>query len=87
MTRAGRPIEQYPLTGGVNPHIGMSQRLVEWNAAVAAGATLDELYKWEAMGEDGYPSWFKARVMVWHERQMQYHSHVEDAKAKAIKNS
>lgn len=86
MTRNGRPIDQVRLTEGVNPRINRSQKLVEWEAAIAAGATLEELYKWEQAGEGGYPSWFKARVIVWHLRHQQYESHVAEAQVKAAKS-
>lgn len=85
MTRMGRPIEDIVLKDAVDPKISRSQKLVEWEAAIAAGATLEDLYKWEAMGEKGFPSWFKARVLVWYERHSQYEAHVSDAQIKAAK--
>jgi hypothetical protein len=83
MTRHNRPIEDHPLGEGINTGIAKSQHLMEWDAAIAAGATLGELYMWEMAG---YPSWFKAMVYVWYERHILGEAHVEDAKAKAIKS-
>lgn len=85
MTRMGRPIDEIAINSGVNPQIERSQKLVEWEAAIAAGATLEELYKWESEGINGYPSWFKARVLVWYERHGQFEAHVSDAQIKAAK--
>lgn len=85
MSRRGRPIDEYQLKGGINPQIARSHKLVEWEAAIAAGATLDELYKWEVMGPEGYPSWFKARVLVWHERHQQFDTHMSEIQAEAAK--
>jgi hypothetical protein len=83
MTRHGQPIEQVGLKKAINTGIAKSQRLVEWDAAIAAGATLDELVKWE---DGGYPTWFKAKVIVWHERKMLAENHTEDAKVQAMKS-
>ena len=78
MEKNNRPIEEAPLTNKLNVKISRSAHLVEWDAAIAAGATLDELYKWE-QGE--YPGWFRALVIVWYERKNQYEAHVEAARA------
>lgn len=85
MTRQGRPIDEVQIKDGVDPKISRSQKLLEWEAAIAAGATLDELYKWETMGQEGYPSWFKARVLVWYQRHQQFESHSADAQHQAAK--
>jgi hypothetical protein len=82
MTRHGRPIEEVSLKKAINTGLAKSQRLVEWDAAIAAGATLDELMKWE---DGGYPPWFKALVMVWHERKILAENHAEEARADALK--
>lgn len=78
------PIERRRITDAIKHGIDASQGFWEWEAAIAAGATLDELLKWEKIG--GYPPLFKAMVMVWFERHRLFESHVEDAKAKAIKS-
>lgn len=49
-----------------------------FNAAVSAGATLDELYKWDS-GE--YPVWFMARVIKWCELSDLIDMHRVDAGA------
>lgn len=60
----------------VDARISFSMGFLEWQAAVAAGATLDELLKWERRE---YPKGFMAKVVAWY----QYHGlvamHQEDA--------
>ena len=54
----------------------------EFDAAIAAGATLDELYKLE-QGE--YPKKFRARVVAWHNLHKAIEGHSNDAVAEDIK--
>lgn len=84
MTRHGTAIQDRRITDSVKHGIQASQKFWEWEAAIAAGATLDELEKWERIG-GGYSPIFKAMVFVWYERHRLLESHIEDAKAKAIK--
>ncbi len=63
--------------------ISYSQLYAETDAAIAAGATLDELQKWY---ENGYPKWFKAMVVVWHTYHHLIEQHKEDAVAQASKS-
>ena len=62
--------------GAVDPHIEYSIQFSIWEAATAAGATLDELVKIER-GE--YPSWFLARLVAWHQLHGLVAMHREDA--------
>lgn len=55
----------------------------EWEAAIAAGATLDELYKWET---GGYPKPFRARVIAWHNLHNLVEAHKNDAAAEKVKS-
>lgn len=48
-----------------------------WEAATAAGASLDELEKLE---DGGYPVWFQAKLIAWH----QLHRIVEQNKQDAV---
>ena len=60
--KAEEPIEQAFVKGAKSVPISFSRDFEGWTAAIAAGATLEELYKWDA---GGYPLWFMARVIVW----------------------
>lgn len=53
-------------------------------AAVWAGATLDELFKWE---NNEYPSRFKAVVIALYNMAHLVDAHVEDEKAKKMERS
>jgi hypothetical protein len=48
----------------------------EWEAAVAAGATLSDLERWDA---GGFPREFKARVLAWHKLHGLIEAHVAAA--------
>jgi len=48
-----------------------------WEAATAAGASLDELEKLES---GGYATWFQAKLVAWH----QLHQIVEQNKQDAV---
>lgn len=66
----------------MNAGIKYSPAFANLNAAIAAGATLDELLKWE---EGDYPGWFKARIIVWHKMTMLIEAVVNMAAAKKAK--
>jgi hypothetical protein len=53
-----------------------------WEAAIAAGASLDELQK---MDRGGYHPAFVAKLIAWHDMSRQIDNHIEDAKSRAIK--
>jgi hypothetical protein len=50
-----------------------------WEAAIAAGAGLDEMIKW-ANGE--YPRAFMAKVIMWNELHRAVEMHIGDASQK-----
>jgi len=58
------PIKNQRVKGAKSTGISFSTDYAGVDAAIAAGASLDELLKWDN-GE--YPGWFMARVIKWHE--------------------
>lgn len=68
MRRNGESIEDVRVRSGVDPHISFSVHYSVWDAAIAAGATLEELSKLES-----YPKKFLAKLVAWHN----YHSLIE----------
>lgn len=48
----------------------------EFDAAIAAGASLDELFKWTT---GGYPRSFKVKVLAWHNLHNAIEMHKSDA--------
>jgi len=76
------PIDEYPVSGGIEVGIQHSISFALWEAAIAAGATLDELYRLE---NGAYSGTFMAKLLVWHKYSRLISNHIEDAKAKAIK--
>ena len=52
-----------------------------WDAAVAAGATLDEL---EKLDEGGYPRELQIKLLAWREMSRLVALHTEDARARAL---
>ncbi len=83
MTRHGEPIGQYYISDTINPGIHYSDTYAIWDAAVAAGATLEELEK--IQGGD-YSSKFLAQLIAWHAGYKGINSNVEDAKAQNSKS-
>lgn len=81
--RNGVPISEHGLISPVESGIQYSQFYEMYDSAIAAGATLEELYKLER-GE--YPGWFLARLMVWHRSAKMIASHGEDAVARKMKS-
>ena len=75
MTRGRTPIEDYPVHPDVRVQAGIrySQHYAETAACIAAGC---DLWKWR---NNEYPSWFKAEVMVWHEKSNLIALHNMDA--------
>jgi hypothetical protein len=62
----------------VDPKIGFSMEFLGWEAAVSAGATLDELQAWDE-GTGRYSKHFKARVIAWYQYHSLVRTHQEDA--------
>ena len=75
------PLDQYPISGGVNVNITYSEDFSSWEAATAAGC---DMWKWE-IGE--YPSWFRAKVIIWHKYHTLIKTHTEDAVSRASKRN
>jgi hypothetical protein len=71
-------LRQVRLRNAIDAGITYSMAFAQWEAAVAAGATMDELYRMER-GE--YPKWFVAKVMAWHNVHSLVEAHKEDASA------
>lgn len=72
-----------PITGGVKTNITYNMSYALWDAAIAAGATMDELYRME-MGL--YPPSLLAKIIAWRRGTIAIENHTEAEKAKAIKN-
>lgn len=58
----------------VDPHISFSVHFSIWEAAVAAGGTLDELARL-----DEYPKRFLAKLVAWHGYHKAIELHAQDA--------
>ena len=72
--RNGEPIEDVSVRDAVNPHISYAVHFSEWEAAIAAGATLDELQRLEQ-----YPKEFRAKLIAWHGYHRAVEMHSQDA--------
>lgn len=83
VTRNSLPIETVAVKGAVNPGISFSMNFLEWEAAIAAGATLAELLQIER-GEF-FPIWFREKIAAWHELHGQVNMHKQDAVNKKSK--
>ena len=68
----------------INPGISSGMRFRELRAANWAGATLDELFKWE---NNEYSPKFKALIVALYNMAHLVDAHVEDEKAKKIERS
>lgn len=79
MTRNGTPIEDYPITGGVNTGIRYSGSYEQYDACVAHN--LDP-WLWET---GHYPKWFMVKIMARHRLKNLIDSNQQDAVAKATK--
>jgi len=64
---------------GVDTGISFSTGYGEWEAAIAAGATLEELEKWD---RGLYPVGFKAKVVAWYGLHSLIELHSNDAVAR-----
>lgn len=81
MTKHGEDIRKASLRNEIRPGIRTPLRFRGLQAAVWAGATLDELQKWE-MGR--YSPRFKAKIIALYNLEHLIKAHVEDEKAKEI---
>jgi len=83
VTRNGEPIGDIELSGGINAGIHYNMSYAVWDAAIAAGATMDEL---KHIDEGTYPSWFLGKLIAWHIASKQIASHKDEAVASSMKN-
>jgi hypothetical protein len=72
--RNGEPIKDVHIRDAVDPNISYSVHFSEWEAAIAAGATLDELQRL-----DQYPKQFRAKLIAWHGFHNAVAMHSQDA--------
>jgi hypothetical protein len=79
VTRNGVAIKDANVRNSVETGISYSNGFAEIEAAVSAGATLDELYKWE---QNGYPLWFRAKIIAWSSLHKLIELHANDAVAR-----
>lgn len=84
MTRSNTPIREYPLLNNIDPQISASVSFTKWEAAVAAGATLDELKKLHA---GVYPNAFIAKLIAWHNMHELVEANADDAVARDMKRN
>jgi len=82
VTRYGEPIGELELSGGVDAGIKYNMSYAVWDAAIAAGASLDEL---RSIDEGKYPSWFLGKMIAWNIAHKQISSHSEDAVSSSAK--
>lgn len=75
--RKGYPIELLNLKEAVNTQIEYSLGFLEWEAAIAAGATLTELYDW--WRGERFPPRFKTHVIAWYKLHELVQLHAEAA--------
>jgi len=73
------PIRDAGVRFSVETGIAYGQGFSEFEAAIAAGATLDELLKWE---QGLYPNQFKAKVVAWYNLHKLIELHANDAVAR-----
>lgn len=66
----------------MNPKIRYSISFAAWEAAVAAGATLEDLRR---LDRGGYPPAFVAKLIAWHDTHRLIDAHIEDAKSMAMR--
>ena len=76
VTKRGSPIDSWNLKDTVNHGIAYSRTFAEFDAAIKAGATLDELHKWL---NGGYPTWFMAYILSWAKNRVAIDAHIEEA--------
>ena len=76
--RFGVPIRQVPVKGAVSTGITTSLQFSLWDAAIAAGATLQEL-----ADIDKFPKQFRAKIIAWYEghQLIKLHQHAAAVKA------
>ena len=79
VTRAGMPIDEYPLKEEVDTQIQYGPRFAEIDACIAAGL---DLWRWDT---GIYPIQMKTEVMAWRRMSGVIKSHAHDAVNRKIK--
>ena len=80
VSRFGFPIEEVWVKDAINTGISFeSITFPLWEAAIAAGATLDELSRL-----DDYSKRFQAKLIAWHQKHKIVQLHEQDARSKAM---
>ena len=74
MRRRGERIEDVGVRDAIDPQISYSVHFSEFEAAVAAGASLDELMRLEE-----YPKKFRAKLIAWFGYHKMVEMHAQDA--------
>jgi hypothetical protein len=74
--RNGEPIKKLSIKGAINSGITYSQSYQVFDAAIAAGATLNEL---KDLVGGKYPNWFQAVLISWHDNHGAITMHQEEA--------
>jgi len=59
-----------------NVNIGYSKAFEVFDAAIAAGATIEDLWK---IDSGDYPTWFIAKLIAWSRGSKMIHNHSQDA--------
>lgn len=81
ITRNGVPIRNVGAKSGINTGISYSMSYRVWEAAIAAGATLEELQKLE----DGeFSRAFLVKLVAWYNCHGLVELHTEDAKSREM---
>lgn len=77
-----RPIADVQLQGGISTGITYNLSFSIWDAAIAAGAGIEDLWK---LDQGLYPHSFVAKILAWHRGKIAIDNHTEAAKIKASK--
>jgi hypothetical protein len=77
------PIQHVRIKDSVDPGIQFGLSFAEWEAAVAAGATLDDLFEWDESNK--FPVPFKEKVVAWYRLHKLVSMHSQDAVAQKSK--
>ena len=85
VSRHGVPIDTFAIRHSIQTGIEFGSELFPlWDAAISAGATLDEL---EKVDQGGYKGKFLAKVMAWKRTRNFVDLHSSDAQASAAEKA
>lgn len=80
--RSGVPIENHSIKDSVRTNISFSQEFALFDAAISAGATLQEL---EDLIAGKYSQKLQARILVWHKYRQLIDVNTQDAIKRSMK--